>query len=209
MKRCIFAVIAATALYGELTQASLIILGNLPETGDQSFGAIDAGTDNAGSSFMHIRQAISFTMPAIAHPLDHVDLRLLGYNTTAGDVAAIGFYADNGGDFPESLVGSPLIAPASNSDDVATFTFVPSDPLTFAASTKYWLVLDATSGEYQWRGSAPSITPTSQTGAIFGSQIAIVDNERRDVGPLISSVEIVSSSLLNNSGFHAARAWAW
>jgi hypothetical protein len=189
----LLASVIALLLASQSAHAALIILGNLPQTGDQSGGTVDAGTDNVGSNFNHVEQAISFTMPSQAYSVDHIALRLASYNTTAGDLAAVGFYQDNGSDFPGPLVGNTLVSPPSASDNVATFVFVPSAPLTLAASTKYWLVLDATAGEYDWRGSAPPITPTSQIGASFGSQIGIVDGERRDLGPLISSFEIVST----------------
>jgi hypothetical protein len=195
MNRCLALIAPVLAMFmaAQPIEAGLIILGNLPQTGDQSFGFVDSGTDNIGTNFNHVEQAISFTTPAQAYSLDHVALRLRFYNTAAGDVAAVGFYQDNGGDFPGLLVGNLLVSPPSTSDDVATFNFTPSAPLTFAATTKYWLVLNATAGEYDWRGSAPPIMPTSQLGASFGVQIAIIDGERRDIGPLISSFEIVAT----------------
>jgi hypothetical protein len=173
--------------------AGLIILGNLPQTDDNSFATIDAGTDNIGSNFMKVQQAISFIMPSESYPLDHVDLRLRGYNTTAGDVAAVAFYQDNGSDLPGALFGGLFLSPLSTSDDPSTFTFLPMASLTLAASTKYWLMLDATAGEYDWRASSPSITPTSQVGASFGRQIGFVDEVPREVELVISSFEIVTS----------------
>jgi hypothetical protein len=181
---------AALLLASQSAHAALIILGNLPQTGDGSFGTVDSGTDDVGSNFNHVKQAVSFTMPPQPYSLDQASVRLRFYNTLAGDIAEVGFYQDNGSDFPGTLVGALLVSPPSASDDVGTFNFLPAAPLTLAASTKYWLVLDATAGEYDWRGSAPPIAPTSQIGATFGSQIGIVDGERRDLGPLISSFEI-------------------
>jgi hypothetical protein len=60
------------------------------------------------------------------------------------------------------------------------------------ASTKYWLMLDATAGEYTWRGNSPGgITPTSQVGASFGTAIGLVgDQPRSTLGP--PSFEILS-----------------
>jgi hypothetical protein len=186
-------VVAVLFVTATPANASLIILGNLPQTDDNSGAVVDAGTDNVGSNFIQVREAISFTMPAQSYPLEHVVLRLLGYNTATGDVAEVGFYEDNGSDFPGTLLGSLLVSPPSASDDPAGFNFVPSTPLTLAASTKYWLMLDATAKEYDWRASSPPKSPTSQVGAIFGKQIAIVGQEPRDSSPFISSFEIVTS----------------
>jgi hypothetical protein len=129
--------------------AELIILGNLPPAND-NFGAfIDAGIDDMGSNFINVRRAVSFTVPSQSYPVDHVTLRLRAYVTTAGDIAAVGFYEDNGMDLPGALVGSLLVSPPSASDATGQFDFTPAGPLTLAASTKYWLLVDASAGEYE------------------------------------------------------------
>jgi hypothetical protein len=192
MKRCIFAVFAVAALSARISQASLIILGNLPPTDDASFNLVDAGIDNVATNFLHIREAVSFTMPAQSYPIDHVALRLDGYNTIAGDVAAVGFYLDDGADMPGALVGSLLNHPSSSNDDVGQFDFTPVGTLTLSASTRYWLLVDATAGEYEWRASSPPITPTSQVGAVFGKQLFLQGNTAQN-STRYSSFEIVSS----------------
>jgi len=131
-------------------------------------------------------------MPPQSYPVERATLRLRLYNTAEGDVAVVGFYADDGNDRPGPLVGSLLVSPPSNSDDFGQFDFTPSTPLTLVASTKYWLVADALAGIYQWHGSSPSIVPSSQVGATFGKQIELIDDVPRDVNG-VSTFEIVST----------------
>jgi hypothetical protein len=170
--------------------AQLIILGNLPPTNDSFVGVVTPGTPEFG--FTHVAQAISFTMPPQSYPVERATLRLRLYNLTEGDVAAVGFYADDGNDRPGPLVGSLLVSPPSNSDAFGEFNFTPSTPLTLVGSTKYWLMADATAGIYQWHGSSPSIVPSSQVGATFGKMISIVDDVPRDVNIGVASFEIVA-----------------
>jgi hypothetical protein len=168
-----FAVIAATALTASTSQASLIILGNLPQMNDGGAATIDAGTDNVGNNFTNGHGALSFTMPAQNFPLSRVTLRLGRYNTSTGDSAQVGVFLDSGNDLPGTQVAM-LSSPASATDDIADFEFTPSATFVLAASTKYWLVVDATAGEYDWRGNSPSATPTSQVGATYGKFVYLV-----------------------------------
>jgi hypothetical protein len=175
------------------SQAGLIILGNLPAVNDGFGAAVDAGTDNVGTEFIRLRKAISFTMAPQDYPVAHVTLRLGGYDTSKGDVAAIGFYLDNGNNFPGALVGDLLNNPPSSAPDDDQFTFTPSMPLALTASTKYWLMVDATAGEYIWRGSAPEpVNPSSQVGASYGELISIFP-DRTVYRTDIPSFEIVST----------------
>ncbi len=182
----------ALAAFADPARASLIILGNLPPINDAGGATVDAGTDPSTGG-IHIRQAISFTMPAQSYPVVQVNLHLGQYNTAAGDVAAVGFYLDTGNDLPGSLVGSLLKNPASNSDDISAFIFIPQAPLTLAASTKYWLQLDSIAGMYAWRSSGPPVTPTSQVGASYGKQIGFIADDPRDVNITISNFQIAAS----------------
>jgi hypothetical protein len=178
----------------QYSHAELIILGNLPPANDNFGAAIDAGIDDVGSNFINVRRAVSFTMPSQSYPVEHVTLRLRAYVTTAGDVAAVGFYEDNGMDLPGAPVGSLLLGPPSASDATGQFEFTPADPLTLAASTKYWLLVDASAGEYQWQGSSPDIVPTSQVGAVFVEEVTLHGNTPDDRGvDEILSFEIVTN----------------
>jgi hypothetical protein len=216
MRRCLFVLISTAAVAGHSAHGSLIILGNLPAVNDASGATIDAGV-GPGTGGSQVRQAVSFTMPPRSYPVVQVNLHLGQYNTAAGDVAAVGFYLDNGNDLPGTLVGH-LLNPSSNSDDIQPFIFAPAMPVTLAASTKYWLVVDATAGTFAWRSSAPSITPTSPVGATYGKQIGFVNDVPRDITILISSFEIntqvpepgslplvMPSALLALSGKHRVR----
>jgi hypothetical protein len=193
MRRCIFAIIFVVTLATTESQASLIILGNLPGANDNFGSVVDSGTANGGINPEKIDKAVSFTMPSQSFPIDHVAVRLREYNTAAGDVAAVGFYLDNGADAPGVLVGNLLASPPSNSVGLDQFDFVPTTPLTLSASTKYWLVLSATMGAYQWQGPSPKVTPTSPLGTMFGKQIGVIDGVPRDVTLGISGFELVSS----------------
>jgi hypothetical protein len=131
-------------------------------------------------------------MPGQSYPVDEVTLRLFQYNTTAGDAAAVGFYEDNGNNLPGALVGSLLTSPPSPSDNIiGSFTFTPASPLTLAASTKYWLVVAASAGEYQWQGSNPPKTPASEVGASFGQFLAFIDDNAETETNVLTSFEIV------------------
>ena len=91
-------------------------------------------------------------------------MRLAGYNTTT-DTALLQIYADPTG---TSTSASPLVLnlqsvlfanPPSSNDLVNNFTFRPATPFTFAADTRYWLLVDATAGDYVWTGDSGNITP--------------------------------------------------
>jgi hypothetical protein len=109
-KTCLTSV-AALLLASQSAQGALIILGNLSQTNDGLGATVDAGTDDVGSNFTHVRHAVSFTMPAQSYAVQQVSLRLSDYSTSAGDVAAVGFYEDNGADAPGLLVGNILNSP--------------------------------------------------------------------------------------------------
>lgn len=195
MKTYVTLVMTTVLLVGAAgsSRAGLIILGNLPAANDHFGATVDAGAANGGINAMTIRQAVSFTMPAHSYPVERVALRLFQYNTASGDIASAGLYQDNGSDLPGAPVGGLFINPSSASNEIGQFTFLPSSPITLAASTKYWLMLGATSGSYQWHGSSPSQTPTSEVGAIFGTQIGFVGDSRIDVLNGVSSFEIIST----------------
>jgi len=171
-------------IIAQSSHAGLIILGNLPATNDGSFQTVEKDV---------VRDAVSFTMPPQSYPVQHVALRLGQYNTAAGDVAAVGFYLDNGSDAPGALFGSLLVSPPSSSEDIGQFNFTPSSPLTLSASAKYWLQVEATAGDvFAWRAAFPSITPTSQVGASFGKSIEIIGDSPRD-SIVIPNFEIITS----------------
>ncbi|RIK72778.1 MAG: hypothetical protein DCC67_18745 [Planctomycetota bacterium] len=180
------------SLSPNISPAGLIILGNLPATNDASGTSVDAGIANDGLNPQTNRPAISFTMPTRAYPLQHVALRFRGYNTAAGDAAEVGLYLDNGNDLPGTLGGSLLISPSSGSNAAGQFNFVPSTPISLAASTKYWVMISATYGSFEWAGSAPSIAPTSQVGVTFGKPVFFVGDLPRDATG-VRSFEIVTS----------------
>jgi hypothetical protein len=109
-----------------------------------------------------------FTMGNSDYDVTSVLLRLGNYNTTASDIATLGFFLDNGSETNTGAqVGNFLTAPVSASDAVGNFTFTPSGALTLAANTKYWMRLSG-GGNFIWHSSVPGITPTG-VGATFNS----------------------------------------
>jgi hypothetical protein len=62
------------------------------------------------------------------------------------------------------------------------------------------MVVDATSGEYQWEGSF--VTPSSEIGATFGKEIVLEGNTQENAFGL-SSFEIVTSVPEPRSGAFA------
>jgi hypothetical protein len=102
------------------------------------------------------------------YQLDNIILRLQSYNTNAGDVALIQIYAD-AAKTSTSPLGATLQSvlfsnPTSSSDTVNNFTFTPTSTFTFAADTRYWLLVDPTVGGFNWRANNPAITPTGVSG---------------------------------------------
>ena len=109
-------------------------------------------------------------------------MRLFRYNTGAGDVALLQIYAD-----PNKVSISPngsgttlqtvtFINPSSIINATGDFIFNPNGTFTFAADTRYWLLVDATAGDYIWVNNGPAITPTGISGITFNGYQSSADN---------------------------------
>ncbi|GBF52218.1 hypothetical protein N0824_00059 [Microcystis sp. 0824] len=85
-------------------------------------------------------------------------LRLGDYET--GDNPLVQIRQDNGTDNPGSTVLASFTNPTPQGTGNFGYTFTPTSPFTFNASTKYWLYVTTTSGSFSWRVNQPSITPT-------------------------------------------------
>lgn len=118
------------------------------------------------------QKAVGFTLPTgNGYKLDNIVLRLANYNTTAGDVALIQIYADaaktstnpNGTTLQSVLFTNPT----SSSDTTGNFTFTPQSEFIFNADTRYWLLVDATAGDFTWLANNPAVTPTGFNGTTF------------------------------------------
>lgn len=139
-----------------LPSQAAVVIGNMPAN-DEASTSINSST---------FQKAMVFTMGNQAFTVDNVVLRLSSYNT-ATDVARLGFFLDvGGGSNTGSQEGSFLQAPVSASDDAGDFTFTPAGSLTLAANTRYWLLLDASAGDFLWRASNPAVSPVG-SGAAF------------------------------------------
>jgi hypothetical protein len=116
------------------------------------------------------QKAVGFTLPTGSdYTLDNIVLRLFSYRTDGtgdnNDVPLLQIYADSAktSTDPNGLTLQPVsfVRPTSASNLPATFTFTPTSTFTFFADTRYWLLVDATAGDFVW---VPSNAPTSDIG---------------------------------------------
>ncbi|TRU27578.1 MAG: hypothetical protein EWV81_07110 [Microcystis aeruginosa Ma_SC_T_19800800_S464] len=126
-----------------------VLIGNLPQTNDGTFSTI------SGSGV----KALAFTLPAgNNYSLDNAILRLGDYES--GDVPLVQIRNDVGGSDPGSTVLANFTNPTPQGLGTFNYTFTPTAPFTFTAGTKYWLSVQSSSGNFVWRASNPSTTPT-------------------------------------------------
>ncbi|NJK35735.1 MAG: hypothetical protein HC919_12770 [Oscillatoriales cyanobacterium SM2_2_1] len=120
-------------------------------------------------------------LPDNAFVLESITLRLEDYNTDAGDRALLQIYADSSRSSisPNGAVLQSLAFnnPMSISDDIGLFTFTPTTSFTFTQNTRYWLLVDAAAGVYEWRGSG--FNPTPASGVAFRDYQISFDNGAR------------------------------
>jgi hypothetical protein len=140
---------------------AISLIGNYSSTND--LGGTSISFSGQG------QKAVGFTLPTGSdYTLDNITLRLGLYNTTASDVALLQIYQDvnRNSTNPNGAVLQSLLFtnPISSSDTVNNFTFAPTSTFTFLANTRYWLLVDATAGDYTWMGNSPNITPTGFSG---------------------------------------------
>ncbi|MEI6427800.1 MAG: choice-of-anchor R domain-containing protein [Pseudanabaena sp. ELA607] len=144
---------------------AITLIGNYSSTNDGSVTFISTSAR---------QKAIGFTLPTGKdYILDSITLRLQNYSTTANDVARLRIYQDvnktstnpNG-----AILQSVMFTnPSSSSNKTNNFTFTPTSTITFKADTRYWLLVDATAGNYNWRANNAGITPTGISGITFDS----------------------------------------
>jgi hypothetical protein len=141
---------------------ALTLFGNYPPTNDIT------ATSIFPSGF---KKAVGFTLPTGSdYSLDSITLRLADYDTTDGDVALVQIYRDSAKTSTNpngaTLETVTFNNPSSNSVTVGNFVFSPNGSFTFLADTRYWLLVDATAGDYFWQPSNPGITPTGISGIV-------------------------------------------
>jgi hypothetical protein len=149
------------------------LLGNYPPANDLGLPPSINGTR---------QKAIGFTLPSgTSYQLDNVVLRLGNYDTSI-DTALLQVFSDSNltSTNPNSASLQALIFnnPSSSTNAVGDFTFSPNGSFTFLANTRYWLLVDATLGEFDWRVDT-TITPfgTSPTGIVtFNGYQGSLDN---------------------------------
>ncbi len=114
------------------------------------------------------QSAFVFTMGTTSYTVTDVILTLSGF-TTAEDTVTLGFYTTPGGLTIGSLVEN-MITPISTNASTAQFTFLPSAPITLAANTTYWLLLDASStSNLSWGLTSPATDPTGSAAVSNGN----------------------------------------
>jgi hypothetical protein len=147
-----------------------VILGNYPP-----FGASPVPFVPPISSSFNTQAGMAFTMGTESYNVDSVDLLLSGYT---GDVTPqLGFFQDNGAGSPGAQAGGFLHSfPNAGTLDTFSFTTSPATPVTLAANTTYWLVLDSAGGDYYWWSYLPPTPPTSTAGITFNSVQFSTDN---------------------------------
>lgn len=142
-----------------------VIIGNLPQSNDTGFTTFS-------SSFRTVK-ALSFVMNAGAdYTVDSVVLRLLNFSSDDSLVVTI---RDDGGTNPGATVLGTFTAPNPlGNGTTANYTFALPSSLTLTAGTKYWLDVAWVAGDFTWRVSQPSITPTGVAATYGGnSRISI------------------------------------
>ncbi|TRU99084.1 MAG: PEP-CTERM sorting domain-containing protein [Microcystis wesenbergii Mw_QC_S_20081001_S30D] len=136
------------------------MIGNLPPNNDSGFTTISPSV-----------KATAFTLPAgNNYSLDNAILRLGNYES--GDVPLVQIRNDVGGSNPGSTVLASFTNPTAQGSGIFNYTFTPTAPFTFIAGTKYWLSFQSSSGNFVWRFSVPSTTPTgiaTSSGNRFGN----------------------------------------
>ena len=162
------ALLASTLVFANSVEA-ISLIGNYPPTNDGGNTTITSGTT---------QKAVGFTLPTgTDYRLDSIVLRLSNYKNT--DTPLLQIYADTArtSTSPSGLTAAlvTFIRPANQGGSPALgndFIFLPNPTtFTFNANTRYWLLVDATAGFYDWRAStsSPSITPAGISGITFNS----------------------------------------
>lgn len=141
--------------------AAISLIGNYSSTNSSTMTGIDSTT----------QKAVGFTLPpGTSYQLDNIVLRLSFYITPT-DTALLQIYADaaKNSTSPSGATLQPVVFnnPTSNSDTASSFIFAPTSNFTFAADTRYWLLVDATAGFYNWTIDSSNIAPTGISGIIF------------------------------------------
>ncbi|PZU97120.1 MAG: hypothetical protein DCE90_08280 [Pseudanabaena sp.] len=127
-------------------------------------------------------------------------MRLQNYATLNGTVALIQIYAD-AAKTSTSPLGAVLQSvlfnnPTSDSGAAGNFTFTPTSTFTFAADTRYWLLVDATAGSYNWRANSPGVTPTGISGITFnGGQLSTNNGTSYTSSAVFNSFDINATAI--------------
>jgi hypothetical protein len=173
---------AILALWGfEARAASVVVIGNLPQTNDATFSAVAA----QGGTFA---KAVGFTMGADSYLLESLELRLKMQPGATQTSLSIQLYSGE---------TNPSLAPLSfNTPTIPTapgnVTFTPTSSFHLQPLMTYWIYASGVSNTPNgivWYGSDPGRVPTgvgaTAAGALFSNQV-------------ISFPGLTSSSLTNS-----------
>ena len=135
------------------------------------FGNLSAAGGFVGSTLLSgsNRVVTQFTINGGAgFNLESIDLRMLFYTTTVGDVAALSLHDGSGAaPGPSATPLATFVSPASSSSLEATFNFpVTGGSFSLTGGSSYYLLVEATAGNFIWRRTDPALDP-SGTDFIF------------------------------------------
>ena len=149
------ALLASTLAFANSVEA-ISLIGNYQPTNDDTGNVINGLN----------QKAVGFTPTGTSYVLDNIILRLSGYDTT--DTPQLQIYSGGtntppiGASLPVSFTSNTPSSVGSNN-----FTFTPTSTFTFAADTRYWLVVSGAGTNYVWRGSNPIIAPSTTAISSF------------------------------------------
>jgi hypothetical protein len=132
---------------------AVTLFGNYPPTDDLNSSPLSSTR----------RQATGFTLSTgNDYSLDLVTLRL--GNFEIGDVAQLEVYADPVGtstsNNPNGSILQLITFANPTTDGLNNFNFTPTSTFTFRAATRYWLVVNASVGGFNWLASLNGVNPT-------------------------------------------------
>jgi hypothetical protein len=141
---------------------AISLIGNSPSGG---FGGLSR---TINSNFQY---AVGFTLPSGSdYTLNSITLRLANYQSGA-DTPLLQIYADSAKNSTDpnsagvALQSVLFDKPNSSSNSGSPFTFNPQSTFTFLDDTRYWLLVDVTSGNFSWsQNPSGDANPTGISG---------------------------------------------
>ncbi len=173
---------------GLLWLALAVLIPGLPARGDLVIGNLPGNDGGSLAGFeQSVGYSIGFTVGANPFTVDSARFRL---NTATGNGgnAFLNIRTDQAGN-PSNTSVLAFNAQAIAANVAATYTFTPTNSVTLAANTTYWLTitndLSAPDGLVLLANS-PSVNPTGTLATFFGLRSGLVNDQSTDIGGLFS-----------------------